>query len=270
MDYGRGMEDEDGQTYEFHKAAAPEGPFLTMNQLVSYNLMRIRRSQGWKQQDVARQLEKHTGRSWSNASVSAAERAWQGGRMRRFDAGELMAFARVFGVPLVYFLLPPDGEDEVDWVTMSDDRDAPLSTVLNVKQLVRNVLIDEPPIAFTTRTERVAKEIFGARWDAPTWYYRWDFEGEERNIYRKIDDGSATGDDEYDTDQREAARAAMRTSAQDAEAKLDPGELNAILLVYSQNIAQEIVRTVKSEGFNFISPPIEGSKDSTKKDEAKD
>ncbi|MEH0635421.1 hypothetical protein QBA35_19160 [Streptomyces bottropensis] len=89
----------------------PDPRVLSANQLVSYNLMRARRAVGWSQQDVANLLEQLTGRSWSNASVSAAERAWQGGRPRRFDACEILAMSTIFNEPIGFFFLPP-GPDE--------------------------------------------------------------------------------------------------------------------------------------------------------------
>ena len=91
---------------------------MSINEIVSYNLMRARRSQAWTQQDVADLLERYTGRNWSNASVSAAERAWQGGRPRKFDASELVALSRIFDVPVTYFFIPPDGEEANKWVSM--------------------------------------------------------------------------------------------------------------------------------------------------------
>jgi hypothetical protein len=57
---------------------------------------------------VADLLEMYTGRSWSNASVSAAERSWQGGRPRKFDANEILALSKIFDEPIAYFFLPPE------------------------------------------------------------------------------------------------------------------------------------------------------------------
>ncbi|WP_459752883.1 helix-turn-helix domain-containing protein [Streptomyces sennicomposti] len=87
----------------------------TINQLVAYNLSRARRAKGWSQDEFARRLEAFTGRRWSNASVSAAERSWESERIRKFDANELVSFALILGVPVFYLLLPPhrDGDPEV-------------------------------------------------------------------------------------------------------------------------------------------------------------
>src|SRR5260370_17193279 len=43
------------------------------------------------------------------ASISAMEQGFQGDRRRRFDAHELYLLSIVFGVPIVYFFLPPPG-----------------------------------------------------------------------------------------------------------------------------------------------------------------
>ncbi|MEV8065297.1 helix-turn-helix transcriptional regulator [Streptomyces sp. NPDC085995] len=83
--------------------------------MVAYNISRARRAKGWSQDEFARRLETFTGRRWSNASVSAAERSWESDRIRKFDANELVSFALILGVPVYYLLLPPyrDGDPEV-------------------------------------------------------------------------------------------------------------------------------------------------------------
>lgn len=112
------------QEFEFRRAVAPEGRVLSINQIVSYNLMRARRRHAWTQQDVALLLERYTGRPWSNASVSAAERAWQGGRARKFDANELIALTKIFDETLAFFFLPPEPEDYANaWVSMRQFED---------------------------------------------------------------------------------------------------------------------------------------------------
>lgn len=87
-------------------------PVWTINQVVAYNLQAARRAQQWPQDYLAHQLVKYTNRPWSNATVSAAERSWESGRTRRFDANELLALSRVFNLPVAYFFLPPDHADE--------------------------------------------------------------------------------------------------------------------------------------------------------------
>jgi transcriptional regulator with XRE-family HTH domain len=88
----------------------PERPTLTPNQIVAYNLTRARQLRGWTQQQVADALEPHLGVRWSPASVSQSERSVTGRFIRQFDADEIVAFARAFNLPLVWFLLPPPEE----------------------------------------------------------------------------------------------------------------------------------------------------------------
>lgn len=81
---------------------------LTPNQLVAYNLQRIRRERGWTQEEAAERLRPHVGSLWSKAVWSAAETSVTSERKREFTADELVAFARTFDVPLVWFFMPPD------------------------------------------------------------------------------------------------------------------------------------------------------------------
>ncbi|WP_158810601.1 helix-turn-helix domain-containing protein [Streptomyces leeuwenhoekii] len=79
---------------------------LTINQAVSYNLARARRSRGWTQEETAERLQAVSGKRWTAATLSASERAVATSRPRIFDANELITFSRVFAYPVAYFLLP--------------------------------------------------------------------------------------------------------------------------------------------------------------------
>ncbi|MFK4100773.1 hypothetical protein ACI2L1_12000 [Streptomyces sp. NPDC019531] len=85
---------------------------LTINQVVSHNLGKARRSRGWTQEEAARRLEAASGKKWTAATLSASERAVATSRPRIFDANELITFARVFEYPVVYFLLPIEPDDK--------------------------------------------------------------------------------------------------------------------------------------------------------------
>lgn len=87
---------------------APEE--LDVNRVVSYNLRIAREQNGWTQEQFADRLEQVTGHRPTQASVSALERAWEGGRRREFDAQELVDFAVALNVPVVWFFLPPPGD----------------------------------------------------------------------------------------------------------------------------------------------------------------
>jgi transcriptional regulator with XRE-family HTH domain len=89
---------------------APETHQMDVNAVVSYNLRVIRERRGMTQQGVADRLAQLTGHRLPQASISAMERGFDGERRRRFDAHELYLLSVVFGVPVIYFFLPPPGE----------------------------------------------------------------------------------------------------------------------------------------------------------------
>jgi transcriptional regulator with XRE-family HTH domain len=96
-------------------------PVLTANQLVAYNVQRARKARGWSQEVLGGKLERMTGRVWSKTSVSAAESSWRGGRVRKFDANELLAFSIVFDLPIAFMFLPPDDDPELEHVEVVAD-----------------------------------------------------------------------------------------------------------------------------------------------------
>jgi transcriptional regulator with XRE-family HTH domain len=83
---------------------------LTANQLVGYNMARARKALGWSQEAAAARLEPYLGKRWSKNVYSAAEKSYEGKRVRNFDADELLAMSLAFGVPVGYFFLPPPPE----------------------------------------------------------------------------------------------------------------------------------------------------------------
>lgn len=115
-----------GSMKRHRKSAQPDTPAagpLTVNQLVSHNLMRARRARGLTQAEFAERMHQVTRRPWSNATVSAAERAWTGGRSRKFDANEILGFSLVLGYPVGFFFLAPDdspGDLEVSMMQPDD------------------------------------------------------------------------------------------------------------------------------------------------------
>ena len=85
-------------------------PQVDLNQVVAYNVRLARELRGWTQEEFAARLEYHLGTRLTQASISAIERAWDGDRRREFDAHELLIFAMVFDLPILWFLLPPKGD----------------------------------------------------------------------------------------------------------------------------------------------------------------
>jgi transcriptional regulator with XRE-family HTH domain len=80
------------------------GRHVTMNQIVAYNLAYWRKAAGMTQDELGQALR------WSKAAVSAAERSWDGKRIRQFDADLLMALATILRVPISAFFLPPEDD----------------------------------------------------------------------------------------------------------------------------------------------------------------
>jgi hypothetical protein len=83
---------------------------MTPNRIVSHNLRRARVDvRNWTQERAAEEVSRFVGERerWSTESYAAAERAARGTRVRRFDADELHAFSRAFGLPVAFFLVPP-------------------------------------------------------------------------------------------------------------------------------------------------------------------
>lgn len=96
----------------------------TVNQLIGYNIGHFRRAAGMTQEELGARLG-----GWSGASVSAAERSWEGRRVRQFSADEIAAIAAVLGVPVPALLLPPaDAGTAVEYVfTAGPEQIPPMS-----------------------------------------------------------------------------------------------------------------------------------------------
>jgi hypothetical protein len=80
---------------------------LSPCQIVAWNLERIRRERGLTQAAAAKELEPYLGYRLSKAAFSQAEHCLHRGRIRRFDADEIVAFAQAFGVKVPYFFILP-------------------------------------------------------------------------------------------------------------------------------------------------------------------
>lgn len=85
---------------------------LTVNQLVAYNVSNYRRHANMTQEHLAELLTFFSGKPWSKATVSAAERSLDGTRVRQFDADDLLSLSQALGVPVPGFFLPPDDDGE--------------------------------------------------------------------------------------------------------------------------------------------------------------
>jgi transcriptional regulator with XRE-family HTH domain len=88
---------------------APE-PTVNLNEVIAYNFRRARERRGLTQPEAAQALEPFLGQLLPQASISAIERSYGGDKRREFDAQEILAFARAFDLPLLWFFLPPPGD----------------------------------------------------------------------------------------------------------------------------------------------------------------
>jgi len=85
----------------------PSPNLWTANQIVAFNVAKARLLRGWTQEEAAQAIGRCLGTAMSAASFSAIERSVDVGRVREFDADEILAFARAFRVPLAWFFTPP-------------------------------------------------------------------------------------------------------------------------------------------------------------------
>jgi len=88
-------------------------PVWTPNQVVAYRIAEARRMRGWTQEQAASELEPYLGTKLSTASFSAIERSFAGGRIRQFNADEILALSRGFRLPIGWFFTPPPAIDEI-------------------------------------------------------------------------------------------------------------------------------------------------------------
>lgn len=81
------------------------------SQIVAHNMTKARELRGLTQTEVAKRLARFTATKWTKTSVAQAEGSVTGSRIRVFTAVELVALARTFDLPILYFLAPPDDPD---------------------------------------------------------------------------------------------------------------------------------------------------------------
>ena len=103
------------------------------NQLVAYNLARIRKQQGLTQEQTVQLLTPFLGVRWSVASLSAAERSIDGKRVKEFNADELIALSRAFDVPLAFWFTPPPADEQPRLATPDSlDEGLPVDALLDI------------------------------------------------------------------------------------------------------------------------------------------
>ncbi len=105
----------------------------TPNQLVAYNLARIRKQRALTQEQTVELLTPYLGVRWSVASLSAAERSVDGKRVKEFNADELIALSRAFDLPLAFWFTPPPAGEQARVATPDNsDRGLPGEALLDI------------------------------------------------------------------------------------------------------------------------------------------
>ena len=82
----------------------------TASQVVAHNVTCARRLRGLTQVEVAERLRRFIGTNWTQATVAQAEGSISGTRVRQFTANELVALARTFDLPVLFFFMPAEDE----------------------------------------------------------------------------------------------------------------------------------------------------------------
>lgn len=234
-----------GEPLDLRELSPQDAP--TINQLVAYNMTRARRSRGWTQQEVADRLEKYTGRPWSKASISAAERAWQGGRPRKFDANELVALSVIFETPVAYFLLPMQEGNKAVVMAQPEDQKPDGSHWIGVGLLLKRVLMDEITnrggTEFFVRAHDAALRYLDADWHAPKF-------PEKPPPFSDYPPGYRFGDPLEDESWEEAPESPAREGeerAAEAVELLSQEQLDAVV----EKVADQIVERLLEKGVQF-------------------
>jgi transcriptional regulator with XRE-family HTH domain len=96
---------------------------ITAGQLVAWNLARLRRAAGMRQDELGDLI------GWDKKAVSSAERSWEK-RPRQFEIGTVLAMARALHVPLAAFLLPPDDDGVACRYVIDGAQEMPMHTLV--------------------------------------------------------------------------------------------------------------------------------------------
>jgi transcriptional regulator with XRE-family HTH domain len=155
------------------KQPTPRPPEIDLNQVVAYNVREARQLRGWTQEELADRLEPYLGQRLTQAGVSSIERAWDGERRREFDAHELLIFAMVFDLPILWFLLPPPGDRRLMRAT-TRPVDELYVWLLGQPQQLEPVYerLRQLGIADPTTAEETVEKITGVSSTARQWSYR--------------------------------------------------------------------------------------------------
>jgi hypothetical protein len=131
---------------------------LSPCQIVAWNLEQARRGRGWSQEEAAGKLEPFIGYRITRAALSQAERCLYRGRIRRFDADEIVAYARAFDLPVSAFFCPPEPHLRGRPVFVNGKPGAPRANVIS-PPLTRSEMMRRSGRALMPNTNASAREI---------------------------------------------------------------------------------------------------------------
>ena len=135
-----------------HGGTGPPSRHVTINQVVAYNMARFRKTAGLTQEELGERLG-----GWTKAGVSAAERSWDGKRIRQFDAGTLTAVAMALGIPLLGLFLPPEDQgEEGSLLFRAHERGAASSSMEDLMALILPDSDEDTPVMHAYRERLVA------------------------------------------------------------------------------------------------------------------
>jgi transcriptional regulator with XRE-family HTH domain len=97
---------------------------VSANMIIAYNMAYYRKAAGLTQEQLGRMLG-----GWNKVAVSAAERSWDGRRVRKFDADEIFRIARVLRLPVAALFLPPEDDGEHERYVIEDMSYAPVTAM---------------------------------------------------------------------------------------------------------------------------------------------
>lgn len=128
---------------------------MTPNQIVSWNLRRARDARHMTQEDVAEAL------GISPANYSLIETSWKRNtRIRQHTTDDLLAYARLFDVPIVFFLLPPVENGElVESVEARDGRLDGAGYLSNVLPVLDGDWLAGPQALMTARMKELTEIV---------------------------------------------------------------------------------------------------------------
>jgi transcriptional regulator with XRE-family HTH domain len=114
---------------------------INVNQVIALNMAYYRRKAGLTQEQFGDLLG-----GWTKVAVSAAERSWDGRRMRKFDGDEIADIAAALGVPIAALFLPPEDDlEDCRYVFRQDTEGEPVGMGALLSHAIPEPTLDGTP-----------------------------------------------------------------------------------------------------------------------------